>query len=352
MVLAVLIAVNALYVAAEFGAVGVRRSRVRRMAEDGNWFAGRLLPHVEDPKSLDRYVGASQVGITISSLMVGAYAQATISRSLAPLIEHWFSVAPLAALSLSAVAVLVTLTSVQLVIGELVPKAIALQYPTETALATTLPMIWSLTLFRPIIAFLNGSAMGLLRLFGASGHGHHHLHSPEEIDLLIAESRDGGLLEPAEQQRLRRALHLGRHKARDLMVPRERLTMLEVDASWEAVLATVASSPFSRIPLFRGAPDRIVGILRVKDLLDRYAAGGQIAIERLMRPALSVQADLPADRVLALLRERRAHSGIVIDGHGQALGLITIQDVLGELLGLAQQPSGRPAPGRTGGGRP
>lgn len=341
-VLAVLIAANALYVAAEFGAVGVRRSRVRRLAEDGRWLAQRLLPHVDDPVALDRYVGASQVGITVSSLMVGAYAQATLTRQLAPLVESVFHTAPAAALSIAALVVLVGLTGAQLILGELVPKALALQFPTETALATVLPMSWSLVAFRPVIALLNGSALLVLRLFGAAAHGHHHLHSPEELDLLIAESRDGGLLEPQEQQRLSRALHLGRKHARDLMVPLDRLAMIEAAATTETLLRAAAESPFSRLPVYRSRRDAVIGLLRVKDLLDRYASGGTLSLDRLLRPALQVRDDLPADRVLTRLRERRAHSAIVIDRDGRALGLVTIQDLLGELLGLLPG-AGRPA---------
>jgi CBS domain containing-hemolysin-like protein len=279
--------------------------------------------------------------------MVGAYAQATISRPLASLLAVWFDLAPAAALSAAAAVVLVTLTAAQVVLGELVPKALALQYPTETALATVMPMRWSLVAFRPFIALLNGAALFLLRLVGASEHGHRHLHSPEEIDLLIAESRDGGLLEPEEQQRLRRALHLNQRLTRDLMVPNDRVTMLEIGTPWPDVLAAVANSPFSRLPVYRGSRDHVVGTLRVKDLVERYAADGAAPLERIMRPVLQLQDDLPADRTLALLRERRAHSAIVIDRQGAALGLVTIQDVLGELLGL------RPAPAAARqGGRP
>src|SRR5689334_16620293 len=150
-VLGVLLFANALYVAAEFGAVGVRRSRIQRLAEDGNLLARRLAPFLSSPAALDRYVGVSQIGITISSLMLGAYAQATVSVALVPVLSTWFSISPVTALSAATIAVLVTLTSLQLVVGELVPKALALQHPTETALATVLPMRLSLILFRPLI---------------------------------------------------------------------------------------------------------------------------------------------------------------------------------------------------------
>jgi CBS domain containing-hemolysin-like protein len=341
---ALLILANALYVAAEFGAVGVRRSRVRRLAEDGDGFARRLLPFVETPAALDRYVGASQIGITLSSLILGAYAQATISVPLAPTFASVFELEPNAARSVSTIVVLAVLTSTQLVIGELVPKALALQYPTETALTTVLPMRASLWLFRPFLALLNGTATLILRLFGSRMEGHRHLHSPEEIELLIAESRDGGLLEPNEQQRLHRALRLSRRTARDLMVPRDKLTALPLDAGWEDVLRTVASSPFSRLPVYRGSLEAIVGTLRVKDLVQRYVREGPLPLERLIRPILQLPETLTADRVIALLRERRAHHAVVVDAGGRAVGVITIQDVLGELLG--------PPAVAAGGGRP
>ncbi len=329
---ALFVLANALYVVAEFGAVGVRRSRVRRMAEDGNWFAQRLLPFVETPVALDRYVGASQIGITLSSLMLGAFAQATISVAFAPLLGEWFTLEPRTALSASAIVVLVVLTAVQLILGELVPKALALQFPTQAALATVLPMQWSLAVFRPFLWLLNGMSTFVLRMLGSNATSHGHLHSPDEIELLIAESRDGGLLEPEEQQRLHRALRLGLRSARDLMVPLERLTLLPADASWDTIVRTVLTSPFSRIPIYRDTRGQLIGTLRVKDLVDRYVKEGPVSLERLIRPLARLDPNLPADRVLALLRERRAHQAVVED-QGRALGLITIQDVLAELLG-------------------
>ena len=341
---ALLILANTLYVAAEFGAVGVRRSRVRRLAEDGNGLARRLLPFVRTPVALDRYVGASQIGITLSSLVLGAYAQAAVSMPLAPTFASYFELEPNTARTVSTIVVLAVLTATQLVIGELVPKALALQYPTETALATVIPMRASLWLFRPFLALLNGTATLILRLFGSRMEGHRHLHSPEEIELLIAESRDGGLLEPNEQQRLHRALALSRRSARDLMVPRDKLTGLPIDADWEDVVRTVASSPFSRLPVYRGSIEQIVGTLRVKDLVQRYVSEGALPLDRLIRPILQLPETLSADRVIALLRERRAHHAVVVDTDGRAVGLITIQDVLGELLG--------PPAVAAGGGRP
>jgi putative hemolysin len=171
-------------------------------------------------------------------------------------------------------------------------------------------------------------------LLGVNLSGHRHLHSPDEIALLFAESRDGGLLEPAEQARLHKALRLGRQTARDLMVPRDRLAMVDADAPWPEALHAVAGSSFSRFPVFKGSRENIIGTLRVKDLVHRYLAEGPPAsIESLVRPFVRVPYALGGDQVIAALRERRAHQAAVVDDAGVVIGFITIQDALGEFLG-------------------
>jgi CBS domain containing-hemolysin-like protein len=333
-VIVLLILANAFYVAAEFAAVGVRRSRVRRLSEDGNIWARQLLPHVENPARLDTYVAVSQVGITLSSLILGAVGQGLVAIALGSWITSTFGLEPRVGANTAAIIVLLLLTAAQVVLSELIPKSLSLQYPTEVALATVLPMRWSLAAFKPLILLLNGSATGLLKLLGVSLSGHRHLHSPDEIALLFAESRDGGLLEPAEQARLHKALRLGRQTARELMVPRDRLAMVDAGAPWTEALRVVAGSSFSRFPVFKGSRDNIIGTLRVKDLVHRYLAEGPPAnIESLVRPFVRVPSTLAGDQVIATLRERRAHQAAVIDEAGTVIGVITIQDALGEFLG-------------------
>ena len=185
-IIGILILLTALYVAAEFAAVGARRGRLRRLAEDGNLLAARLVPVLESPQELDRYIAASQVGITLSSLILGAYAQNTLAPRVAPLFVGVAGLNAESALSTAAVVVLLVLTVLAMILGELVPKSLALQNPTRTALVTVLPMQWSLRLFAPSIAMLNGSGILLLKLLGVASTGHRHVHSPEEIELLIA----------------------------------------------------------------------------------------------------------------------------------------------------------------------
>lgn len=333
-IILLLILFTALYVAAEFAAVGARRSRLRRLAEDGHALAARLLPVLEDPRALDRYIAASQVGITLSSLILGAYAQAILAPRAAPLLARIWKLDPAAAVNTAAIVILIALTILSVILGELVPKAVALQYPTQTALFTVLPMQWSLRVYAWLIAILNGSGLLVLRALGARGAGHRHVHSPEEIALLIAESRNGGLLEPQEQVRLHRALRLGLRNAGQLMVPRERLAAIELATPLADVQRIAASSPYSRLPVYRSTLDSVIGILHTKDVVMHFLERGRSgSLASLVRPIPRVAESISADRLLAFLRDKRSHQAIVVTSEGRVAGLITLEDVIGELLG-------------------
>ena len=333
LVIIFLIAVNALYVAAEFAAVSVRRSRVRQLAEDGNRLARDLLPTLEDAAKLDRYVAVCQIGITLSSLVLGAYGQATLAVEFAPLFERWGDMQAVAAQSTSAVVVLIGLTVLQVIFGELVPKSLALQRPARMAILTVEPMRWSRMVFSWFIPLLNGSGIAILKLLRVPYGRHRHIHSPEEIDMLLVQSRDGGLLEPDEQQRLHEALLLGTRSARQLMVPRRYVTAIDIETPVMEVLNQVAAGPFTRMPVYRDAIDNIVGMLHAKDLVLHYLEHGtNTSIEKAMRPALYVPEKVTAYRLLTLLREGRSHQAIVVDEYGGFQGLLTLEDVLSEVF--------------------
>ena len=335
LVVVALIVVNALYVAAEFAAVSVRRSRIQQLAADGNPLAAWLLPVLKSPKELDRYIGACQIGITLSSLVLGAYAQQTFAVWLTPYFATLGGLQELAAQSTSTAVVLLTLTVAQVVFAELVPKSLALQYPTQTSLYTLIPMIGSLWIYRPFIKFLNGTALLFLRLIGSPYQAHRHIHSPEEIELLIAESRDGGLLEPDEHQRLQRALRLNLRLAKQLMVPRRKIAALDIRTPLHEVIGVVAQSPFSRLPVYRDSLDNIVGVLHTKELVRWFVSdSGSTTLSDLIRNVPSVHESVTADRVLRELRERRSHQALVVDEAGGTSGMLTLEDVLSELLGF------------------
>jgi CBS domain containing-hemolysin-like protein len=333
-IILLLIGLTALYVAAEFAAVGARRSRLRRLAEDGNALAARVLPVLEDPRELDRYIAASQVGITLSSLVAGAYAQAVLAPRAAPFVEQWTGLQPETADRTAAIAILFVLTVLSVIVGELVPKAVALQNPTQTLIYTVIPMQWSLRAYAWLIWIFNGSGNLILRAFRVPSTSHRHVHSPDEIALLIADSRDGGLLEPQEQVRLHRALRLGLRDAKQLMVPRGRLAAIDRATEWRDVLRVVATGPYSRMPVYVGTLDDIVGILHTKDVVTHFVARASAgSLAGLVRPVERVPETMSADRLLAFLRERRSHQALVVDANGSVVGMITLEDVLGELLG-------------------
>lgn len=332
--LLVLLALNALYVAGEFSAVGVRRGRIRQQAEAGNAAARRLLPVLEDPRRLDRYIAACQIGITLSSLGLGAYGQARLGAWLEPAFARWGGEA--AAAASSAAVVLVVLTVLQMVLAELVPKSLALQYPTRTALLSARPVGWSETLLRPFIWTLNGSGLLLLRLLGLRQAAHQHIHSPDEIELLIAESRDGGLLRPDEHRRLRQGLRLSTRPSRQLMVPRGRVVGVPLDTSWDELLRMVREAPYTRLPVYRGDIDHIVGVVHSKDVgVAAVRHSPPAGVEALLRPILSIPENLPADRLLGRLREGRNQMAVVVDEYGGTAGIVTLEDVLSELVGEA-----------------
>jgi CBS domain containing-hemolysin-like protein len=334
-VIALLIAINALFVAAEFAAVGTRRSRIRMLAQDGDARAAWVLPIVEDAARLDRYVAACQIGITFSSLVLGAFGQATLARELAPALESLGGWGELAAQGAAALVVLLALTALQVILGELLPKSLALQFPTRALVFTVAPMRASLRLFAPFIWLLNGSGILLLRLLRAPQVSHRHIHSPEEIDLLIVESRDGGLLEPDEQRRLHQALRLSMYPVSTVMVPAEQVEAVDAGLPFDRIVAEVAESPYSRLPVYRGDRDTIVGVLETKHVALAVARGevGRVRIEDLLRPVVRVTASTTADKVLTVLREGRTQQAVVTDDRGHMVGLVTLEDVLEEVFG-------------------
>jgi putative hemolysin len=334
LIIVVLTLLTALYVAAEFAAVSVRRSRLRQLAEDGHWLALRLLPYIEDPHKLDRYIAASQIGITLTSLILGAYGQRAIAPHLAPPLAAWTGMELQAAESTAAVSTLIALTIFNVILGELVPKSVALQFPTQTALYTVFPMQWSLWVYGGFIRFLNGGGWLLLKVMGVRQTGHRHIHSPEELELLIAESRDGGLLEPDEHRRLQRALRMRLRTAGHLMVPRGRIHAADLDTPFNELLPRLVASPYTRVPVFKGTLDNLVGVINTKQLALRQLTGRTpSSLAELIRPVVTVPESVSGDRLIATFREKRTHQAIVLDAQSRVAGIVSLDDLLTDLLG-------------------
>lgn len=330
LVVLLLVLVNTLYVAAEFSAVSVRKSRIQQKMEEGNALASRLFPYVSDAHSLDRYIATCQIGITISSLVLGAYAQARIAPVLMPVFENLGGMQVATAQSAAAVVVLILLTSLQITLGELVPKSLALQHPTPVALYTVLPMQWSIRLLSRFIGVLNGSGLLVLRMLRITPAGHRHIHSPNEIEYLIAESREGGLLEAEEHARLRKALRLGVTMVSEVMVPRTRIRAIAAGTPFPEVMRITAESAYTRHPVYDGTLDNIVGYIHVQDVA-RRALGSANTLP--LRKVLFIPTGLSLERVLDRLRAERQHMALVSDEYGGIAGLVTVSDILDDIIG-------------------
>jgi len=237
------------------------------MSEGGNSFASRLLPIINNSRKLDQYVSTCQIGITIASLVLGAYGQAKIALYLAPIFQTWGGLQEMAAHSTSVAIVLISLSVLQMFFGEFIPKTLALRYANKLAVYTVIPLLWSQIVFSWFIKLLNGSSIIVLKLLRVPLDRHKHIHSPEEIELLIDQSRDGGLLQPDEHQRLHQALKMSTRSARHLIIPRPHMSAINIDIPLEEVLEKVVKSPYTRLPAYRGTIDNITGLLHVKNIV-------------------------------------------------------------------------------------
>jgi putative hemolysin len=331
LVILLMVAANALYVAAEFAAVGARKSRVQEIAEAGNPTAASLLMTLRDPKQLDTYVAGCQVGITVSSLVAGAYGQAQLTPLLAPLLG------PIGGVAAAVVVVLLAVTMLQVVLGELLPKTVALRYPERLAMATLLPMRISLQIFKPLIAVFNGTAFAILRAcrLGVE-HGHMHVHSPEELEGLYRESAAGGLIDAEERDMLSGALGFNQRTVREIMTPRNRVMTVAASESVGAALARIAEASYSRFPVTGADSEEIVGIVHVRSLFAAFERSPLATVGAVAQAPLVVAELMTVPRLWQTLRSSGRRTAMVINEYGSIAGMATLEDALEEVFGEFQ----------------
>lgn len=324
-IILVMVAINALYVAAEFATVGARRSRVQEQADRGDRAAKVLSGIQRDPARLDGYVASCQIGITLSSLVAGAYGQA----QLTPVFQEWFGAASPA---VSIIVVLTLVTSLQVVLGELLPKSAALRYPESLAKATLAPMRISQVLFRPLVAIFNGSAFALMKWWGLkSERGHAHVHSPEELVGLYGESAAGGLIDVAERDMLAGVLNVERRMVREIMTPRRRLVAIHAGVTVAEALETVLESPYTRFPV--EARDDVLGVVHLRDLYRKAVGEPDAVVDDVMRPIVAIAETLSVPKLWTRLGEERRHTAFVVNEFGSIIGMVTLEDAIEEIVG-------------------
>ncbi len=322
-----MLALNALYVAAEFATVGSRKSRIQALAEDGNRPAAKLFEIVRNPVLIDNYVAACQVGITLSSLVAGAFSQARLT----PLFEPYFGSAG------RVVAIIITLlviTSLQVVLGELLPKTAALRYPERLAMATLRPMQISQVLFRPLVKVFNGSAFAILGRLGLGGdHSHAHVHSPEELAILFDESAAGGLIDAAERDMAAGVLNVEQRRVREIMTPRRRVVGVDIGDTIAAALDKVVETPHTRFPVWGESTDDVIGVVNLRELYLGAQHDPEALVSTLTQPLLDVAETLPVPALWRFLNARERNCALVVDEYGGVAGLVTLEDAIEEVFG-------------------
>jgi CBS domain containing-hemolysin-like protein len=329
----VLVLLNGFFVSAEFALVSIRRTRVEELVAQGNTAAEAVRHAILEP---DRFIAATQLGITLASLGLGWMGEPAFAVLLEPVLRLLpESLIGPALHSLAGAIAFAIITFLHVVVGELAPKSIALQRTEETALTVARPTIWAERIFKPAIWALNGTGNALLRLFGLEpASGHEMVHSVEEIKMLVEASAHGGVIENAEYEMLDAIFDLRGMLVRQVMVPRTDVVMIEADATLRDLVALHEKHPRVRFPVYEGDADHIVGILHLREVVQRLAAGElDTPVRELAREGLFVPETIRVGGLLSEFREHRQHIAIVLDEYGGTAGLITLEDVLEEIAG-------------------
>ena len=331
-VVLLLVLVNGFFVAAEFALVAVRRSRIDELAAGGSAGARRVQTALGD---LDRYISGTQLGITLASLALGWIGEPALAALIdAGLAAAGVRAAPAVAHSAAAIAVAFALiTFLHIVLGELAPKSLALVRPERVSMWVVRPLVLFSRVMSPFIWVLNGAAGALLRLFGVRPATEaSHVHTPEELRLLVLQSRAHGTLDEADSAMLAGVFDFHEKRARDVMRPRTEVAAIAADATEEEVWATVRAERYSRYPVYGGTLDDVLGVFLAKDLWLR-PPDAEFRLADLVRPCLYVPDSRPAERVLDDLRKRRAQMAVVLDEYGGTAGIVTVEDLVEEVIG-------------------
>jgi CBS domain containing-hemolysin-like protein len=334
-----LVLANAFFVAAEFSLVSVRRTRVAELVAQGNAGARWVQKAIENP---DRVIAATQLGITLASLGLGWIGEPALSHLLYPIVALF----PPAAQSdishsFSAGLAFALITAMHVVVGELAPKSIALQNPEKTAIFVAQPTLGTEWIFKPVIWLLNGTGNILLRMVGVHpASGHELVHSVDELKMLVTASAEGGVVEEDESEMLHAIFDLGDLLVRQVMIPRTEVIAVEADLPLDEIIGLITQTTYTKFPVYDDSLDQILGIIHVKDLLRVMQTPGwqQSTARSLVRDAIYVPETIPVSTLLQQFRANRQHIAIVLDEYGGTAGLVTLEDLLEEIVGEVSDP--------------
>lgn len=346
LIILVLVALNAFFVSVEFAVVASRRSRIELLADEGNSAAHTVRAWLENPAARDRLIAASQLGITIVSLALGAVGENAFEELLSPYFRNLVLPDNLAGLApvltaLPLVLALVIVTSIHVVLGEQVPKVATLHDPERFALFSAPVMRAFSAVFKWFIDILDWATRHILSLVGLRMVGEHTtLYTVEELKEIVTESEEGGVIEEPEREMLHAIFDFGELLVRQVMIPRTEIIGVEADAPLDEVSEIVTQSLYTKFPVYDDNLDQILGVLHVKELLRTLhdpSCQGSTA-RSLAREALFVPETIPVNELLRQFRDRHTHIAIVLDEYGGTAGLVTLEDLLEEIVGEVSDP--------------
>jgi magnesium and cobalt exporter, CNNM family len=324
----VLLIANGLFSMSEMAVVSARKARLQKRAADGDKGARAALELAVNPGS---FLSTVQVGITLVGILAGAFGGATLAEKLAPSLKRFPAIEPYAD-NISFGLVVLVITYFSLVVGELIPKRLALHSPDKIASAVAAPMKRLSALTSPLVKLLEGSTNGLLRLFGLRESSEPPV-TEDEIKVLIEQGIGAGVFEETERDLIERTFRLGDHTVSELMVPRPDVVFIDLDDPPELIKEVVSSNRLSRYPVIQGAADNVLGVVRAKDLLASEFSNRPFDLKAAMVPALYFPDTMPAFKAIEMFKSSRRHMAIVIDEYGGVEGVITVNDILDALVG-------------------
>ncbi|MEX2446832.1 MAG: hemolysin family protein [Dehalococcoidia bacterium] len=348
-----LIALNALFVAAEFAIVGAPRVALERMALDGHRRARLVLGVLDNTRSQDRYIATAQIGITLATLGLGMYGEHQLAHWIEVRIEDWVPIpAWLAAHAAATVLAVMAITYLHVVIGEMVPKSLALQHAAGTALHVTPLMVGVRTLLFPLVLLLNTTGNVILRLLGIdrSQGSQDRFYTPEELEFVVDESLSAGLLEGGSGHVLRELFDLGALTADDIMAPRVQVHGLPAGAGADEITSVVREHPHTRYPVYEGTLDNIVGVAHVRDLTRLLMEQAPLDAS-VVTVVPFLPASTPLESVVRHMRDQFVQFVVVLDEHGGTAGIITPDDVSNEIVGRVDEAHTQGEIYRDAGGR-
>ena len=327
-----LVLLNGFFVATEFAIVKVRESRIAQLVAEGESRARSVEKVIQN---LDAYLSACQLGITLASLGLGWLGEPAVAHLLHPVFRY-FELNETLVGSISFILAFSVIPFLHIVLGELAPKTFAIQRTEWVAMAVARPIQIFHKVMYPFITFLNWSAFRFLALFHVSMEPHQEAHTEEEIRILVNESHKSGLIDQTELMLVDNIFDFSETMAREIMVPRTDMVVLDLHDSYEENVRLVQTGRYTRYPVVDGDKDHVVGSLHIKDLLTGILQGEHQAIERLMRPVLSVPQTISISRLLTMLQKQRGQLAIIIDEYGGTAGLVTLEDIMEEIVGDIQ----------------